>query len=337
MSLVEPLDVGDDRATAAWHAAYLAAERHGRPHAVPYALEELRADFSGARVGERFLPCWRRVDGEVVACGLAVLPQKENLHLAHVEVWTHPDHRRAGHGTAVLEHLLGVAREAGRTTLLAATAVPYDGPADGAGSPGTAFLTRHGFEFDLGDVMRVLDLPCDTGRLEELAAEAAPYHRDYTLRRFVGPVPEDILLPFGELIGSLVTEAPSGEIAWDREVFDEERIRADEAVFAAAGRTKYTTVAADPTGALVAYSELVVSRYDPDHVFQWGTLVAPDHRGHRLGLATKAHTLLFLHEAGAARGTLVTFNAEVNRHMIAVNEALGFRPVERVAEFRATL
>ncbi|HET7531519.1 MAG TPA: GNAT family N-acetyltransferase [Nocardioidaceae bacterium] len=59
-------------------------------------------------------------------------------------------------------------------------------------------------------------------------------------------------------------------------------------------------------------------------------------RGHRLGLATKARNLLWAQrELGEA--TLVTFNAESNRHMVAVNEIPGFRPVERVGEFQKRL
>jgi hypothetical protein len=32
-----------------------------------------------------------------------------------------------------------------------------------------------------------------------------------------------------------------------------------------------------------------------------------------------------------------TWNAEVNTHMVAVNDALGFRPVEYLAEFQRRL
>lgn len=34
---------------------------------------------------------------------------------------------------------------------------------------------------------------------------------------------------------------------------------------------------------------------------------------------------------------LTTYNAEVNAHMIGVNEALGFRPVARLGDFQKKL
>lgn len=334
---IRPLDAEDADALATWHATYLAADTYGRAHPTPWMLEEMRADFLGVRTGEKFLPFAGHVDGEVVSGGIVILHLKENLDLANLMAFTHPDHRNRGHGSAMLEHLIAVAREHGRTTLSAEAAVPYDGPADGAGHPYADFLTGHGFSLDLSNVVRVLDLPADEAHLKRLAEEAAPFHKAYTLRQFKGPVPDDILEEFGHLVGSLMTEAPSGELKLDREHFDEERIRADEKVFEESGRTKYTTVAVSEDGEVVAYSELVVPKHDPGHIFQWGTLVAPDHRGHRLGMATKAHNLLWVQHEEPARTALVTTNAEVNAHMIGVNEALGFRPVERLVEFHRTL
>ena len=77
--------------------------------------------------------------------------------------------------------------------------------------------------------------------------------------------------------------------------------------------------------------------HEPGKAYQWGTLVLREHRGHRLGQATKAHNLLWLQRERADLTLLVTYNAEVNRHMIAVNEAMGFRPVERLGEYQRTL
>jgi len=141
----------------------------------------------------------------------------------------------------------------------------------------------------------------------------------------------------GTLFVWVLTEGPAGEVTREGERLDEARIRADEALFAASGRTKYTTVAMTAGGEPVAYSELVVPRHDPGHVYQWGTLVRRDHRGHRLGLATKVHNLAWLQSELGRPAELVTTNAEGNRHMIAVNEAIGFRPVERLVELHRRL
>lgn len=334
---IRPLDAADPTQMAAFHATYHAAHVHGREYSTPWMLEEMRADFLAQRTGDRDCGFCGYVDGEVVCVGAMELSLKDNLHLANIEVHTRPDRRRRGFGSAMLEHLAALARTEGRRTLATEVAAPYDGPADGRGHPDVDFLTRRGFTFALGDVMRVLDLPADTDRQRRLAGEAAPHHRDYTLRRFCGPVPDDILEPFGRLVGALITEAPTGEMELEPEVFDEERIRSDEAAFAASGRTKYTTVAVAPDGDVVAYSELVVPAHDPGRVYQWGTLVLPAHRGHRLGLATKVANLLWLQEEYPAGRLLVTFNAEVNAPMVAVNEAMGFRPVERLVELQRQL
>ena len=72
-------------------------------------------------------------------------------------------------------------------------------------------------------------------------------------------------------------------------------------------------------------------------VYQWGTFVHRKHRGHRLGLATKA---LNLRAVQAVRGDLarvITQNAETNDYMVSINERMGFRPIEVVAEFHKRL
>jgi GNAT superfamily N-acetyltransferase len=332
-----PLDAADQGQMTAWHATYLAAEVHGREHSVPWMLEEMRAEFLGDRPGERMLGFARYVAGVPVSTGTLTLPLMDNLHLAFVAVHTHPEHRRRGHGTHMLEELIRLAREQGRRTVAAEAATTYDGNADGSGHPNADFLLHRGFTCAIGDVMRVLDLPTNDAMLQRLVDDAAAHHADYEMRQFLGPVPDDILDAFGTLIGSLVTEAPMGELELEAEVMTAERIRADERVFAASGRTKYTTVALARDGEPAAYSELVVPAHDPGHVHQWGTLVHPLHRGHRLGQATKALNLLWLQRERPGPALLVTYNAEVNAHMIAVNHAMGFRPVERLGEYQLHL
>lgn len=181
-------------------------------------------------------------------------------------------------------------------------------------------------------MVRVLRLPVAGAGLESLAAEAAPHHPAYALRTFEGPVPRELRPDFGRLLGSLVTEMPKGATSWEREVYSEESLDHEDGALASAGRHRLTTVALTAGGEPVAYSDLVTSEHDPDHVYQWGTLLRPDHRGHRLGLATKVANLARLQSVRPRPGLLFTCNAEVNAPMVAVNQRLGFEPVERLAQ-----
>jgi hypothetical protein len=101
----------------------------------------------------------------------------------------------------------------------------------------------------------------------------------------------------------------------------------------AMGRARYETVALTPDRQVVAQSTLAVPLLEGSTIYQWGTFVHREHRGHQLGLATKA---VNLRAAQAARpdATLVTTqNGETNGYMVSINERIGFRPVEVSAEF----
>ena len=87
------LDVWDDDALAAWHAAYLTADTFGREHATPWTLKELSVDFRGERTGEELCAYSGLVDEEVVAGGVLILPLKDNRELGIVRLWTRPDSR----------------------------------------------------------------------------------------------------------------------------------------------------------------------------------------------------------------------------------------------------
>ncbi len=265
------------------------------------------------------------VDDQLVATGWITLPMLDNLSSADLYVAVAPEHRRRGLGSAMLAHLEQVSAERGRTRLDAITDWPYDGAPDGAGAPGVEFGRAHGFAFGLGDVQRELPLPADVDLLARLAADAASYHADYELRSWSGPVPDDLVLSYLELSTRLNTEAPAGDMEREDETVDVDAHRSAERVLAQQQRVPWHTVALDRDGNVVAYSDLVAPGTDPRWVFQWGTLVDPAHRGHRLGVAVKVANLLAYQEANPDdRRRVITWNAEVNAHMIAINEQMGF-------------
>ena len=134
-----------------------------------------------------------------------------------------------------------------------------------------------------------------------------------------------------------MVEAPTGGLEREPESADVDALRRREALTASQGRTTFNTVALDASGEVVAYSNLAVTTHDPDNAFQWGTLVRRADRGHRLGMAVKVASLRLLSEGEVRARRIHTWNAGVNDHMIAINERLGFRPVERMGEFQKKL
>jgi RimJ/RimL family protein N-acetyltransferase len=334
LEIVE-LDAHDDDAFDAWHHVYRAAEQASGPGvAAPWQLEEVRAvmQSTGQRLWDGGYSGF--ADGRLVAVGWVRLSLLDNTDRAELAVHTLPAERRRGYATAMLAHLDAAARERGRTTMFGETSWPYAAGPSGAGHSGPEFARAAGYDLALGDVKRRLDLPVPDDLLERLAAEAAAHHDGFTLRSWVGPVPDELVGGWARLNGSLATEAPTGELDIEPEYADVATVREAEALVAAQGRTKYNTVALDAAGDVVAFSDLATTVHEPGKAYQWGTLVRRDARGHRLGLAVKVANQQLLQRERPDVRELITYNAEVNSQMIVVNERLGFVPVARLGEFQ---
>lgn len=339
---IVPVDPFDDAALEAWHAVYAAATVFGyEDTAAPWQLEEARVLLQEP-TSDTWAAAWAGLLGDapgapVVAAGWMETPLRDNLERADVEVHVLPGHRRRGHGTAMLDHLERVARERGRSILLTEAHHAYAAGPDGAGEPGPEFARARGFTLGLGDVQRELRLPAAEELLDRLAAEAAPHTTAYTLRSWVGPVPDELLAGWAEVTASLMTEAPVGDLALEPEVPDPDGVRERERVVERQGRTTYNTAALDADGTVVAYTDLATTVHEPGRAYQWGTLVRRAHRGHLLGLAVKVANLRLLQAQRPDITRVTTYNAEVNDHMIGVNELLGFQPVARLAELQKIL
>lgn len=331
------LDPFDASAFEAWHAAYLRAQRALGDASTPWMLEELRALMQ--RGGSTaWTGGWSAVEGgATIGAGFLRTPLLDNRELAEVDVHVDPDHQRSGVGSALLARLEDEARSRGRSVLTALVGWRWEHGPRGEGAAGPGFAAFHGYDLALTEVQRELALPVDDAVLARLAAEAARAHQGYELRSWSGPVPDDLLEGWAALTSALTTEAPTGDLDLEPESASTDAVREREGTLAAQGRSKLNTVAVTADGEVVAYSDLATTVHDPGRAYQWGTLVDRAHRGHRLGIAVKVANLQLLQRERPDIVRLTTYNAEVNTHMVAVNEALGFRPVAWLGDFQKRL
>ena len=80
----------------------------------------------------------------------------------------------------------------------------------------------------------------------------------------------------------------------------------------------------DASGDLAALTQMAVDPADPGWGHQLITAVISKHRGHRLGLLVKTAMLELLASTEPQLERISTWNAETNRHMIAVNQVIGY-------------
>jgi GNAT superfamily N-acetyltransferase len=261
----------------------------------------------------------------------------------------HPDHEGAGIGTALHEVVEAEARAAGFARMLTYAPSP-EAPGErveaptGFGSVPAAnrevrFLLDRGWRLEQVERGSRFALPADLADLEvRRAAAAATAGPDYRVLTWTGPTPAEWLEDQAMLNTRMSTDAPSAGLEEPEDVWTAERVAEYDARMATAPRFTLTAAVEHvPTGRLVAFTQLGVPRDLSRAVNQEDTLVLREHRGHRLGMLLKVANLAYLHEAAPGHSSVLTWNAEENRPMLDVNEAVGFTPIGYEGAWRKDL
>jgi hypothetical protein len=178
----------------------------------------------------------------------------------------------------------------------------------------------------------------DWPRLDGLLADGRARAAGYRVVRWLGATPEEFVPDVAYLDSRLIADAPMGDLAMEPQKVDAERVRGAEAAVAARRVRAYQTgVRHDESGRLVAWTLITVNEDLPWHAFQQITIVDPTHRGHRLGMIVKIENLRHALAHEPELRIIDTWNAAVNEHMIAINEAMGFRPVDAWENWQQSL
>ncbi|WP_312180079.1 GNAT family N-acetyltransferase [Arthrobacter sp.] len=272
--------------------------------------------------------------------GAAVLivPLTDNTHAVWVDVMVDP----AAWGTGLGRSLLRAAEEytaaLGRGVLEAETEhtlVPGPDaatlrPATGVGelpadSP-ARFAQAAGFVLEQVERISLLGLDQGADIAGPLAQAREAAGEGYALETWTGRCPDTLVSDYARLRQRMSTDAPMGNLEWEEEAWDVERVRESEAAQAAAGVDLLCCAVRDLSAdTLAGHTILAVNRDQPQAAMQDDTLVLRAHRGHSLGMLLKTANLRRLQQERPRVQRVYTWNAEENRHMLRINEALGFR------------
>jgi GNAT superfamily N-acetyltransferase len=288
-----------------------------------------------------------RVGDEIVGRGTYETQTGESADTAWVSVEVLADHRGKGIGTALAERVEAVVAEEGKVKAIAYIGIQdVDGPRltspTGFGSVplenrDVKFLIARGYSFE--QVERMSRLPLPVAGLEDLVAAAtATSGPEYRIVTWHGRTPEKWRGDVAILGTRMSTDAPSAGLEEPEDVWTVERVLEGDARAEASGLDRLVAAVEHvPTGALAGFTMLAVPPIPTRAVAQYATLVLREHRGHRLGMLLKVANLEHLERVHPGRPSVTTFNAEENRYMLDVNEAVGFVGIGFEAAWRKDL
>lgn len=255
------------------------------------------------------------------------LPDNRHHAQFEIEVVKHARHQGVGH--SLLARVTDHARARGCTLL--------DCEARLEAGTGPDFLRRFGFEARLTSPRNVLlTSRIDPARLHEWVDRASERAAGYELTWW-DHRSDDLLDEYLDL-WQVMNTAPFEDFEHDPEVMTRERHEAAVASREARGIEAWTLIARErDSGTAVGFTTIMLPTTWPTYAEQWDTGVRPEHRNRGLGRWLKAAMALRLIDERPRVAVVETFNAGSNRPMLAINEAMGYRPEEWWAEWQAEL
>lgn len=279
------------------------------------------------------------LDGEIVGRVGVDIPLEPGSRVAYWLI----ELRRAvwgrGIGTAAYDLVERTARAHGRTVLQSWAQHPEaEGPRisspTGFGSiphdHAARFYLRTGHSLEQVERNSALDLadPQLRRHLDGLLQDATQASAGYRVVQWQLPTPPEFVDGYAWMKSRMATDVPAGMLEFDEETWDADRLRRHERIYLDAGRTMLVTAAQHvDSGDVVAFNELVIGNDPTQATSQEDTLVLSEHRGHRLGMLVKCAALLTWLDIAPNSPRVLTSNAEENRPMLSINEAIGFAPI----------
>jgi mycothiol synthase len=235
----------------------------------------------------------------------------------HAEVFVTTDHRRRGIGSALFAAVCTAAREEQVASFFG------DHGTDG----GAAFAAHHGAVDDQREVRSLL-------RLSDASLPAPKVPEGHTLLSWIGRCPDELVESYAAA-RSAMSDAPApGGAELDLGTVD--AVRSSEETGLRRGREIRVTVALDPAGSVVSFTEVRVTPGGTTvNTDDTGTVAAA--RGLGLARAVKLESLRCLRRDRPEAELVITMNAEQNAAMRHINTTIGFVPTATLTSTVVTL
>lgn len=274
-----------------------------------------------------------REAGEIVGVARYELEAGDDPQTVWMLIDVRRERRGRGIGRALSDWLQSVARtDAVRKAIVYSPSAHLPGPRitalSGAGSvaaadPSAVALQKAGFRLE--QVIRGSRLPLPFDATAALADAVRRSGDDYRLHYWIDRTPQPWLEDIALFNTRMSTDDPSAGLEEPEDLWTPSRVVEHEARLSETGRsTLFAAVEDIASGRLVGFTTLSVPPEMERSVAQIDTLVLGEHRGHRLGMLLKLANLDHLARERPGHPSVVTFNAEENRYMLDVNEAVGF-------------